>query len=93
MSRSRPRTTPARAAVEILFTAVALFVGVRLIVWAVDNPRITLALALIALAFAAIYVLNVALDVAADRMRVEGMRRAAARHAYYEALTSEEPAA
>lgn len=85
MSRRRPRTTPARAAVEILFTAVALYVGVRLIVWAVDNPRITLALALIALIFAAVYLINVAIDVAEDRMRVEGLRRAAARHQWAEA--------
>jgi len=93
MSRRRPRTTPARAAVEILFTAVALFVGVRLIVWAVDNPHITLALALIGLIFAALYVVNVALDVAADRMRLESLRRAAARRAYREALDAEEAAA
>ena len=89
MSRSRPRTTPARAAVEILFTAVALYVGVRLIVWAVDNPRITLALALVALVFAAVYVTNVALDVAADRMRLESLSRAAARRAFREALDAE----
>jgi len=93
MSRRRPRTTPARAAVEIFFTAVALFVGVRLIVWAVDNPRITLALALIALVFAAVYVTNVALDVAEDRMRLESLRRAAARRAHREALDAEEAAA
>jgi len=90
MSRRRPRTTPARAAVEILFTAVALFVGVRLIVWAVDNPDITLALALVGLIFAALYVVNVALDVAADRMRLESLRRAAARRAHYEEPTCED---
>ena len=89
MSRRRPRTTPARAAAEILFTAVALYVGVRLIVWAVDNPRITLALALIALIFAAVYVTNVALDVAADRMRLESLRRAAARRAQRAELGAE----
>jgi len=93
MSRSRPRTTPARAAAEILFTAVALFIGAKALVWLVENPRITLALALVGVIFAAVYVVNVAIDVAEDRMRLEGMRRAAARHAYHEALTSEEPTA
>lgn len=93
MLRRRPRTTPARAAVEIFFTAVALYVGVRFLVWLVDNPTITFGLGLIALIFAAVYVTNVTLDVIGDRVRVEGMRRAAARRAYYEALTPEEPAA
>ena len=89
MSRSRPRTTPARAAVEILFTAVALFVGAKALVWFVENPRITFALALVGLIFAALYVVNVALDVVADRMRLDSLRRAAARRAYHEALTPE----
>ena len=93
MSRSRPRTTPARAAVEILFAAVALFVGAKALVWLVENPRITLALALVGLIFAAVYTLNVALDVVADRMRLDSLRRAAARRAYHDALTSEETAA